>query len=568
MASNFTKEDIERYKRVKEEVNRILKAGGKSEFKDFRFEDVKFTPTDFFKKNVEPKTVYAATSYDTFKFEGYARDFKPIKPARAFEEVPNFYDEISEIPEARFARFQPLALSRPERPQLPVTVHAPIVLNALTGARPLLDFVESLKYNSNVDVAKAEVERLAPYMAGLSLYLTEAMASLDPASDAAREKDTLQSLTTPGALSGLFTAMARCTCNTILSEVAIAPDNIKLTGPASSLFGSEFNSNYNYRGHRCNFGFLQVYEAGVGASYSTTLPIFLLDRGMMDAIAPHTPEAMLRDFQRVMTLVNHDMLHHFTTPIINNSTANTFGNRPNNAIFSDWRDTLPSAGSLNNFYEAWAQVAHEKVLLSPGNHRDTGEIIQSMERFFNELERIRDAMAQDGTPESAERARETTDYYGMMMAHALTRAYPLDHLVMDYCFERMGTLDTMPERTLKDCSETFLFGHESLGPDASDYDRLNALRKKIGRTTITKQIVDTYRHQGLELLPRDDNSITYKGLKLLQLVDFSEGEIFTHMPDPTDPAMAETRDKAAEATLGMVLAAAKTADFTPPSGMP
>lgn len=467
---------------------------------------------------------------------------------------------------------------------LPVSVEAPIVVDAASdaGVKPLLDFIGGLESNSNEAVAEAEGKRLGPYFSALSVYLRQALGALGGTDESVQNnRDKLEKLTTPESLSGLFTAAARRTRNTITSDVAVLTSDIIKTGPASYLFGDpQFQVHYNYAGHMFNFGFIQVYEGGdrKKAKSSTAFPTFILDKDMMANVAPHRPLEMLKNFQNVIAWVNHDMLHHFTSPLINPIVTKRFA-------FDDvikpegkdgpvhlWYKTLP--GGYGSYYEPWALVSHEKIMLTKGNEAQVSDITKQVDSYFSELTRIGADIARDKGPE---KAHETVDYFGMVMAHALSRVFPLNHPVMEHCLQRMEKADPTPEKYVEDARKMVpaikpprlqafrdyfanLVGKKRPSPEPEG--PLTAIRNFADKGYL-KRIADAYKTSGLDILPADDAQVSYGNLKLLQLIGFTLEDVRPHVPTAPDKGMGEMRDRADRAMVGMISAASQSFDYKP-----
>ncbi|TAL36147.1 MAG: hypothetical protein EPN97_06530 [Alphaproteobacteria bacterium] len=472
------------------------------------------------------------------------------------------------------------------RHDLPVTVHAPVIVDASTdaGVQPLLDFVGALESHSNVEVAKAENQRLGPYFAAVSGYLKHVMNSIGPLqATLGPQHDSLEKLTTPGALSGLFNAAAERTHNTIISEVAILPQEILSKGPASFLFGDpQFKVHYAYGGHMFNFGFLQVHEGGdrKTAKSSTAFPTFILDNAMMKAVAPHQPEKMLRDFQAAISFVNHDMLHHYTTPIINPVVARKFrfedvvGEPGKPEPIHAWYKKLPQRSSYNILYEEWAQMGHESAMLDPANAGQVADLGARITRYFNELKRIGGEMTEK---KGVDEAHAAVDYFGMVMAHALTRVFPLNHPVMTHCLECLEAADPAPQRFLTDCEKTlsnkkpsvmtalrhYFSGLVSGAGQKPQDDSLTVIRQFAHQSPPVAGIMQAYKNLGFEVLPEDDKAVSHRNIKLLQLIQFAHEDIHPHVPKPLDPTMAEMKMKTGKAMLDMVAAASRSFDYTP-----
>ena len=287
-----------------------------------------------------------------------------------------------------------------------VVIHAPVVVDATnwTDLKPFNRFIAGLECNSNVVVAAAEGKRLAPYFNMMSQYLS---GEIDNSARLASEeqKDEARRLTTPNGLASLFNAAAKKTRNTLTTDVAVLPSNIITEGPASHLFKNErqFDIPYYYRNRTFNFGFLQVFEGGKqqGKS-STTFPTFLLDKDMINAAQPYGVTGILKDFQSIMTLVNHDMLHHYTSPLVNNMIAFKFKGAPESADtpIGGWDDKLTATNvdpqSFRDYYEAWSKVAHSQPLISPAADEQAGAARESITHYFDALKDVAKGILRNG----------------------------------------------------------------------------------------------------------------------------------------------------------------------------
>ncbi|MEZ0224430.1 MAG: hypothetical protein ACAH83_07755 [Alphaproteobacteria bacterium] len=451
-------------------------------------------------------------------------------------------------------------------PALPVIVNAPIVLDAKTkeGVQGLLDYIRSLSTHKNTEVAQAEAERLQPYFSAMNVYLTQA---LEKTGVGMPEKAALKRLTTPGSLSKLFNAMADYTRSTLISDVVVMTDNIKTEGPASHLFRewNEFKTDYSFNGRSFNFGFLQVYEGGKKdkARSATTFPTFLIDRKMTSALHSEA-EPVVRGLQSVMTLVNHDMLHHLTSTYIGGNTAF----KPEDMRrwsyvdpVKEWARTIPRV-SEGEAYEEWAQMGQEKVLLAPGNEALVEEVRVKVDQFMNGLERVRDRILREAgdppPPEELRLAHDVVDYFGTTMAHALTRVFPLNHDIMQYCLDRMERLDPAPGATLLECTK--MMAYPANVKDGSREELLSVLRSSGRvRSGTVSQIVKSYRDLGCDVYPSDDSQMGYKNIKMLQLIQL--GGLQSHIPAIDDLGLTSIRENMARLTLSMVKAAATAAKF-------
>lgn len=409
------------------------------------------------------------------------------------------------------------------------SVKAPIILDAGTkkGVRPLLDYAESLKRQNNVTVALAENNRLQNYIRGMSRYFSSIAES-------EKEKHRAK----PEHLSALFNEMAVCTKNTLISHVAIAPMDTR-DGPARALFAERrFEPSYLMAGARFSFSFIQVFQEGLGERSSTTFPVFEIDPKMIKAVAPHAPQEMLGHFQEVMSLVNHDIWHHYTAPGIRSDVAHDFLNikgrswRVQNSI-QRWMEQDNA-----NRYEDWSHIVHEKVLLAPENKDLVAAVPSAVDGYFDELSRVVSGISAE---KGSEKAHEAANFYGLLMAHALTRAFPLNHPVMQQCMARMEKADPMPELAEKECIKA-LYPYLPPGNDPFGAELPQALRR----------ITDDYRVDGFDMFAGGD--MGYAHYKLLQLVSASCEDVRPHVPSPQKGFDKSTRDTADRRALDMLKA--------------
>lgn len=462
--------------------------------------------------------------------------------------------------------------------QVPVMVDAPIVVDATSpkGLRPLLTFIASLECNSNVRVAAEEGKRLAPYFNMMSGYLSDVIASSTRLATP-KEKKAVRDLVKPENLAGIFNVVAERTKNTLTSDVAVLPSNIIREGPAAHFFRDEqqFDAPYDYRGHTFNFGFLQVFEGGKRvARSSTTFPTFLLDEKMIDDAMPYGIQGTLKQFQSVMTLINHDILHHVTSPMVNPIVAHKFSDQRQQESF--WESPLgkwgykiddadPRPDDGGEFYEAWSKAGHSAALLSSGSAGRNKEVRQQLTQYFDDLERIGKSMIAAGgnSGEARQRAHDVIDYFGTVMAHALSRSFPLDHPLMKHCIRSLQKADPAPELLPAECLEM-------MDPDKDVQPSMIAqtIREMTPGVPGMTNIIESYRRNGLDILPQNDQPLEYASLKLLQLIKVSREDIDPQVPSPLSTRMAELQRISGELTLEMFEAAAKTFDFLPESVRP
>ena len=432
--------------------------------------------------------------------------------------------------------------------EFPVTVKAPIITGGMTkeGVQPLFNFVNSIETHNNKEVAAEEAQRLEQhYFGGLSIYLTCALNNADPESMPGQNKEELKKLITPGKLSAAFNAIAAYTRNTIISEVMILPRDIK-NGPAWKMFMQNFNPTFKYGKHDFSFGFLQIYEGGnwQTARSSTTVPTFTLDAKLMKQIEPHQPAELYHHLQRVLTDMNHDMLHHFHSPYINRQIAHKFLGLDKDRWAGSIMQWARSLVGGEKRVEEWSQVSHGKIYMAPENAPLVKKTAENVESYFDELARIGKALPKDD-------AHEIVDYFGTIMAQTLSRTFPFNHPLMTRCLERLQTADPLSERELrkKAIAQLGTMTGKAIPDD---------IRSGIESSPVLIDIIKGYRQDGLDILPDKDEDVNFKGLKLLQLAILDPDDMRSHVPEPVSEMEKKVRADSDRAFFEMLFAVAKT----------
>lgn len=316
-----------------------------------------------------------------------------------------------------------------------IDISMPIITDSSAkSVAPLIKVVNKLKKNGAEIAAFSEAERLKPYFKKMDAYV--ARLSKGPDADP-WPKD----MSKPGTLSKIFTTLAAKTQNLMLSETVIAPDSLLTARTTRDLYKNpQFTVSFDHYGHKIRFGCLQVLETDstifdklrilkpsseCAPRSSIALSVLYLDHEMMDSaiaeIGQDKLSHLLSALSPVMNEVNHDMLHHMTIPVIIGTVAKQFARSSIHGAINAWSDALPD-------YEAWAHAAHEKILLGGEDAAAfTAEMTQHVDDYFDRLPGIKNEVC--------------ADYFGMVMAHTLTRLYSLDAPIMHRCLERMYESD-------------------------------------------------------------------------------------------------------------------------------
>lgn len=447
-------------------------------------------------------------------------------------------------------------------PQARVSLVAPIVLDHQKGPglESFLGLMQGLKSTRNTVIAAVEARRLAPYFAAMSCYLKRELRKT------AVDKDLtarMEKLLEPKAITFTFNMMAACTRNTLTSEMILAStDLMESAGPAQSAFTEQqqFQTLYGHGGFSIRVGFLQVRAEASQASEnsSTTVPVCLIDKKVVAAIKDYAPEPMLQALQRAFTMVNHDMLHHLTSPVLNSDIASRYddGASPIHIWAMHTMDATTQLELDREWYEHWAQMSHEKVLLESGVESAgfIADAQHNIDVFFDELERIgAEMMDQEKTAEPLDRvaANKIIDFMGMTMGHALARVFPLDHAVMQHCFARMEKADLDPTGALRRVTEGML-----IGQDVPPGSEKKALRNFFNEDAYGKRILDSYKAAGSKIIPAW-RKISYAQLKMLEIARMNADDTLAHAPKGF-----KAQKNVGKALLGMIGAATEVAQIT------
>lgn len=443
----------------------------------------------------------------------------------------------------------------PSTKEPPVSVKAPIVfkVDTETDAAPLIEFALQLKRHPNKEIVQAESERLAPYFRAYGNHLRKVAQDIFEkkriiARPTARtkNKDNINSILTENGLAGLFNDMAAYTHNVLISDVAILSNKFLLPeNPARDLFQGTFNVNYWNDGYLMSFGFVQIhkFDKKNNNNESVTFPVFMIDYQMMDAIQSYKPDTLLSEFQKMMTFVNHDMLHHLSSPGIRNDVAKDFRSYNSNNPVMFWYDNL-----LNGDYERWAQIIHEKSLLDDANKSLMPAVEKNIDDYFSELKRISDCI------QDKKLAATVISFYGMAMAHAMCRVFPLNHPYIDTCFDRLKEIDPNPDYLFEKlgCAKKFDRMVEGLSVKQSN---IFNIKKQVATDLAAANLIYAYKRSGYEILPEKDEDINYHHLRKYELIKMCSEDLKPHVPTEFfDMALNSERSNADKTTFDLMIA--------------
>lgn len=364
----------------------------------------------------------------------------------------------------------------------PIELKAPVITNAFDPgqAQEILQFIDTLRWSRVTDVAAAEAERLFRngYFEALGAYARTAFPGMTIRAEQDRHR---LSMTSPDQIKFLFNDIVQLTHSALLSEVVIIPSNIYDAQKTEVVFHRpRYEQPYISAFGEFRFGFFQAFDKE--RQNSTTFATFTIDSKTIAPLLPCGADKLFTDLQSVMTLVNHDMLHHLTSPVIDSNVAHKNDHRLTTGLpIHGWANRVAHYWGETEPYEDWAQITQERVVLM--NDPDGQKTKSHVENYFSELTRIRDEMmekAKDETQKTA--AREAVNYCALLMGHALLRVYPLNHSVMVDCVDRMTAVDPEPEATCHDAFFTVM----KTGQDSRR--RAEALSEYQGDQAIMRQL--------------------------------------------------------------------------------
>ncbi len=484
----------------------------------------------------------------------------------------------------------------------PACIDAPIIVT--TADRSAFEaFIKGLDVDSRL-VARLESARLAPYFATLSAYMSDALRKRREAKpDEPSKGPKIDDLIRPENLAAMFNGVADYNRNTVLSQIAIVPDVfIRDEKTKKELFDGHalLGGNTLHHGRNFNFGFVQVYkrdDKGKAVS-SVAFPLLSLDTPMLELVAPHQPRALLQSLQTVMNSGNHDMLHHMTNEILTSTVSRSFRREPFREFFEvaktnkplwDWsRKNLSSGrGDSDPFsYESWLIMTQREVRnraeTMPG--LEQGQVQTAVESCCRELKRISAEMQSSAaTPEEGARnAHRAVDYFGSMVAYALSRFQPITGPYISTLIEAMEEADPLRDAAEKECLLGLLWNRAhgtQLDRQAGAYgdlERLAGIPGDSGSLTallkgnlqdaqaISEPLRDTFAacaNAGQPLAP-ETGAPGYAQLKRIGVATISPW-IARLCTAPESEAVAKAIGRSPEAGLGMIEALAKMLKFTP-----
>jgi hypothetical protein len=123
---------------------------------------------------------------------------------------------------------------------------------------------------------------------------------------------------------------------------------------------------------------------------------------------------------------------------------------------------------------------------------------------------------------------------------------------MQHCLDRLQKLDPSPESAIHDCART-VFPNTASRELRSTTDELWFIRKGLSAKAL--DLITGYSKLGADIFPKDDNDVSYKHLKMLQLIKL-DGP-YARDPAPDGGLLKKFRENMEDYTLTALQAATK-----------
>ena len=279
-------------------------------------------------------------------------------------------------------------------------------------------------------LADAEADRLGDYFGTLEKRL------------APHEKLVLSQ---KGSLSALFKKVATETRNLILSEFIVIPEKI-LSHAAYQLQirTGRMNSYFkpvDYHGGIIQMGFVQTMNPDKDGS--VTFPVLALDTKMMTALESFDLRPVAEGLQKILSIANHDMLHHLTNTYLNDDISKT-------------ARTIPYARDLENFmrehvggsdtdpgsYESWALLSHAATWREASRSGEDHALSDAVDQCFAAIHALNRDLQAAGKPLPIR--AQAIDSFSTIACFGLMRICPLHAPLMERAVEKAAEINPNP----------------------------------------------------------------------------------------------------------------------------
>lgn len=394
----------------------------------------------------------------------------------------------------------------------PIDIRAPVACekNRHTLAA-IMKYIDTLSETSNVSISRRESTRLQPYFEEMSRCLRGSGTHFS-----ARQ------------LSDLFNDMAVRTHNTVLSEVMIVSSALK------QVIDPLFCKHYYYEGNSFSFGFIQVLgqkrRDGKTEYFSNAFPVLTVPAKLACELTEFGGNHILRDLQKVMSFVNHDALHHMTSPAIISQVAANYA-RVDPSV-QDWVNSLRG-------YEEWAHITQESIITGDPKSQRLRDIKDTVSSYFYRLGKVaRHMQPMQRKNPGMTTAHEVVDFFGIVMGHALSRAFPLTHPIFAH---------------YNACMDKALSATQAPPPKPAALVQRDWSRDP----TLVGSVIRHYKQLGLDLAQGPRHA------RLLRLAELAAEDIAPHAPQLQQRGINGLQRQARNNLGDMVRAAHRTAHTEP-----
>ena len=310
-------------------------------------------------------------------------------------------------------------------------------------ARDFIHGLQPLKIN---EMAAAEAKRLAPYFT----FLAARLALSDTARQHALAYKGFHKTPDADDLARLFCMITEKGRSLLLSTPMVMPTSIlhdsDLKPGQRGKWKTDFTTFFktaSYRDRPMRFGFYQAvntYTEDDNLQGAISIPSFQFSYSM--PTMPRTAR-MLTALQNIITAVNHDVMHHFTSSILNKDISKT-----NPVPYSDnLRDHHKlyfhgtSSEDLQS-YESWNILSHAATMKSLLAAGEAGALQEHLDIYYKELSWY---YFDRSVRLSPHQQQEAYDILAIAPAFALMRIIPMDHPLMQYCLACIEKYDRYPD---------------------------------------------------------------------------------------------------------------------------
>lgn len=338
----------------------------------------------------------------------------------------------------------------------PPVVH----LTGEAGAQALADYMAHLLRTPEIAIADYEGTRVMPYMAALGQRLEGGHSQNAPAQPPFKVAkvdyhrlggwdETPQTLYDTKRLSGMFNRIAADTGAILLSEVGIvSEDSLKMLSDRARARSDNvhfFSKGMEVAGYKYQLGFIQCQKPHNGASMA--FAVMALDKRIIERLSPDIAVGMLDSLSHIATAGNHDVLHHLTSPLLNeNISVQRVAPDYAAALNTLVQSYLTLDDNRPDGYESWALVSHAATWREMRQTPEAYNLQMQTNLYYDAVERLNAALIADDAGESVR--HKVIDYLSTIGTYALMRIVPMNDPLMEQVLTRIEKMSPSDEATL------------------------------------------------------------------------------------------------------------------------